>query len=240
MEIKNPVIIRAPRIGPAKDWRDDMAPIRGAKQATFHANRWYSRDDEEGVVDYGLAPWCSTGGVTRSVANPGTEPCLWFVAGKGAKAAGLKAQCEHFYLDERLWQRLTWTDVAFPVEMQRVNRYEDMGDTSGKWERYGRQTAFAHIQKSSGNAIHIRRGEQIAAVWCHGRRHYHMLLPLEDPNDAHGTDWLRMKGAEKLVGHYAKERGLSIQRNRRLIYFVRPVKLTEDAEEAIGKAFRAL
>lgn len=243
MEIKRATIIRAPEITAPRDWRDDMIRIPRAKQARFHTHRWYSRDGEDGVLDYKLAPWHPDSEQMRvgnKVADPTAKTALYFVAGAGAKAEGLRAQCDYFYIDDRLYQRLTWIDVEEPVQMQRVNSYVDMGDTSGKWEKYGRQTARTHLEKNEGHALHVRRGDKVVAAWRNGHMFHVAHLPLEDPNDAESESFIYMKRAERAVGYVAKERGLSVQRNKRLIYFVVEVKVTETVKENIAEAMREL
>jgi hypothetical protein len=49
---------------------------------------------------------------TQSVANPDTKICLFFVAGKGATKCGLRPQRFYVYIDDRLYERVTYTDLG--------------------------------------------------------------------------------------------------------------------------------
>lgn len=234
MEVNHVLVIKTPEIGPPKDWRPNMNKIRGAKQLRFDSDRWYSK---EGVTG---KDWAGAENKIKFAA-PGTKTCITFSAGKGAKAEGLRAHVEYFLIEDRLYQRLTWKDVQEPTHMQLVNTYLNMGDTSGSWAKYGEKTLTNHLEANAAHGAHIKNGNKTVAIWrsTNGTDFYHMELPLEDPNDAAGPTqnarWA-VDQAARAAGYRKKARGLRVILEKRLIYWVKEVKLTDAIKEAIGRA----
>ena len=66
MEVSHVQPIKMPELRRPENWRDDMNWVPGAKEMWFHANRWYSNRDEEGVLD--LAPWEHDGHARKRAA----------------------------------------------------------------------------------------------------------------------------------------------------------------------------